>query len=296
MTRIAALPLAFAGALLAATAAPAAEPLGPLLTPDALAELDGAEDLRLVDLRAPEAYAEGHVAGAVNVPYPAWRGPAENPGALIDEDRLTQNLQALGAEPDSRVVVLYQGQDATDFGAAARVYWTIKSAGIDDVAILNGGVNAWTEAGHDLSTAAPEVEPSDTGFTFSDQWLATAEEVEEAVADEGGAMLVDARPDAFFRGETKHPAARWAGTLADAVNITFTNWFLPEEPVFSADPQAIRDRADEAGWAPGTTIVSFCNTGHWAAINWFALSEIAGIEDVKLYPESMVGWSLTHES
>ena len=37
--------------------------------------------------------------------------------------------------------------------------------------------------------------------------------------------------------------------------------------------------------------MSFCNTGHWAATNWFALSELAGIENVKLYPESLVGWS-----
>ena len=41
----------------------------------------------------------------------------------------------------------------------------------------------------------------------------------------------------------------------------------------------------------GVTLVSFCNTGHWASTNWFALSEIAGIPNVKLYPESMVGWS-----
>jgi thiosulfate/3-mercaptopyruvate sulfurtransferase len=37
--------------------------------------------------------------------------------------------------------------------------------------------------------------------------------------------------------------------------------------------------------------VSFCNTGHWAATNWFVLSEVLGQKDVKLYPESTVGWS-----
>jgi thiosulfate/3-mercaptopyruvate sulfurtransferase len=37
--------------------------------------------------------------------------------------------------------------------------------------------------------------------------------------------------------------------------------------------------------------VSFCNSGHWAATNWFVLSEVLGQPDVKLYPESLVGWS-----
>ena len=296
LRRTSALLVALVAALwMGAAAAPAAENLKPLLSPDELAGLD-AEGLRLIDVRAPEAYAAGHVAGSVNVPYPAWRGPAENPGELIDEARLTENLQSAGVRPDSSVVVLYQGEGATDFAAAARVYWTIKSAGVEDISILNGGVNAWSEAGHDLSTGAPDAAPSDAEFTFSDRWLATAEEVEAVIAGEGEAMLIDARPDAFFRGETKHPAARWAGTLADAVNIQFVNWFAPEDPVFRADPDAILARAREGGWEPGTPLVSFCNTGHWAATNWFALSEVAGIDNVKLYPESMVGWTLTHES
>jgi thiosulfate/3-mercaptopyruvate sulfurtransferase len=37
--------------------------------------------------------------------------------------------------------------------------------------------------------------------------------------------------------------------------------------------------------------VSFCNTGHWAATNWFALSEVAGQKNVKLYAGSMVEWT-----
>jgi thiosulfate/3-mercaptopyruvate sulfurtransferase len=36
---------------------------------------------------------------------------------------------------------------------------------------------------------------------------------------------------------------------------------------------------------------SVCNTGHWAATNWFALSELAGQKNVKLYPGSMVDWT-----
>ena len=48
--------------------------------------------------------------------------------------------------------------------------------------------------------------------------------------------------------------------------------------------------AAQAG-AADAPAVSFCNTGHWAATNWFVMSEIAGNKEVKLYPESIVGWS-----
>ena len=38
--------------------------------------------------------------------------------------------------------------------------------------------------------------------------------------------------------------------------------------------------------------ISYCNTGHWAAVVWFALSEQAGIPNVKLYDGGMVGWTI----
>ena len=50
---------------------------------------------------------------------------------------------------------------------------------------------------------------------------------------------------------------------------------------------------EQLGIEEGEQVVSFCNTGHWAATNWFALSEVAGIENVKLYPGSMVEYSST---
>ena len=43
----------------------------------------------------------------------------------------------------------------------------------------------------------------------------------------------------------------------------------------------------------GPQVITYCNTGHWAATNWFVLSEVARIPNVKLYAESMVEWSNT---
>ena len=45
------------------------------------------------------------------------------------------------------------------------------------------------------------------------------------------------------------------------------------------------------GQQPETETVAFCNTGHWAATNWFAQSEVLGQKNVKLYAGSMVDWT-----
>lgn len=267
-----------------------------LLEPRELNALLAKDDPVLIDLRSPQAYAAGHVEGAVNVPYAAWRGPEDNPGQLVTEEKLTLILNQAGIEPGSGVVVTYQGRDASDFGAAARVYWTVKSAGVDQVAILNGGIERWTKAGLPLSTNEASNFASDTDYGFSDKWLADEELVRDVVEDRADAVLIDARPDDFFRGRAKHDAATWAGTLRRALNLDQVIWFhSAEDGHFDVEPEVIRARAKSAGWEPGQAIVSFCNTGHWAATNWFALSEIAGIEDVKLYPESMVGWTRNND-
>ena len=272
--------------MLAVTAAPAAE-WQRLLDPAGLASAD---DVTILDIRSPREYATAHIPGALNAPYPAWRGPAENPGEALSDERLTRVMQAMGLTPDSRVVVTHAGLDETDFGAAARVYWTLKSAGLDRIAILNGGVRGWVAADRDLSVEPARAEPSKATFTLSNDWMVSRDGVGAILSGDRQATLLDARPDAFRTGEKKHPAAKKAGTLPGSEQVRYDNWFTG-----SGAEIAIADRvkalADEARPGTGEETVSFCNTGHWAAINWFALSEMAGRENVKLYPESMVGWA-----
>ncbi|MFT4792876.1 MAG: thiosulfate/3-mercaptopyruvate sulfurtransferase [Paracoccaceae bacterium] len=265
---------------------------GPLV---AAAELyDDHDDaaLLIVDIRAAvPAYAGGHIPGAVSAPYALFRGPAGNPGELPTEARLTELLRSLGATKDRPVVIVHQGTDETDFGAAARVYWTLKSSGVSTLAILNGGMNAWVAGGYDVSRDAAVPIRSDIDVRFSHQWLATTEDVAAIVDGTADGALLDARPEAFWKGNRAHPAAGRAGTLPQSQYFTHSSWFASGPAII--DAAAARDLAVAQGFSADDRIVSFCNTGHWAATNWFALSELAGIDGVRLYPDSMVGWSMT---
>ncbi|SFE46912.1 sulfurtransferase [Roseivivax sediminis] len=285
-------PLASASilALACASAASAQTLPGPLATPEELSELlSSGAGVDVIDIRAEDAFAAGHVDGAVNAPYGLFRGPSDNPGQLPTEEALTDTLRELGLEADTPVVVTYQGESVSDFGAAARVYWTLKSAGIEDLTILNGGVNAWTEAGLDLSEDAADPEPSQIDVTWDDTWTASTEDVQAAIDGENDTLLLDARPESFWNGTESHPAAAKPGTLPQSDYFEHAGWFSNGPAIVDAD--AARQLAEEQGFTGAENLISFCNTGHWAATNWFALSELAGIDNVKLYPESMVGWS-----
>lgn len=266
-----------------------------LIDPAGLTALKSESPL-ILDIRAPTAkgdapsYAAGHIEGAVSAPYGWWRGPKENPGQTLSDEKLTTLLQTLGVERDRPTVIVHQGNDGTDFGAAARVYWTLKSSGVSQIAILNGGVNGWVAAEKPLTTGITVPEPSTITASLSDEWLATRDDIGAVVEGAQAATLLDARPMRQFLGFSKHNAAKATGHLPGAVNFSQAQWFDHNGALMSAPAQAAAI-AQAIGKAEDEPIVSYCNTGHWAATNWFALSELAGYRNVKMYPGSIVDWT-----
>lgn len=261
----------------------------PLQDPaDAALTID-AEEPVVIDIRSTAAYAKGHVEGAVNVPYHAWRGPETNPGAMITPEKLSLLLSEAGVEPDLPVLVVHEGEGTLDFASAARVYWTLKSAGVGRIAILNGGVRAWTAAGLELSTEEGANFPSDLTFDFEGAPATYLPDVAAALDGDRETILVDARPTEFHDGRERHPMATAAGALPGSANLVHEDWFDGARMVVT--PEEARLRLAALGIDGSVPVVNYCNTGHWGATNWFVMSEIAGVPNVTLYPESWVGWT-----
>lgn len=168
---------ALAGVLVLAAPAKAEDTWSKLLDPAGLAALEEKIDPVVLDIRTAEAFAKGRIPGAVNAPYAQWRGPRDNPGALPSDARLSELVGGSGIDATTPVVVVHQGADATDFGAAARVYWKLMSLGVEQIAILNGGLNAWTAAGKPLSTEPVRPVPRIFEARLSDEWRARASRI-----------------------------------------------------------------------------------------------------------------------
>ena len=270
---------------------------GPLFTPVQLRAL--LPQVRVVDIREDDGgsstYARGHIPGALWAPYSAWRGPADNPGELRTVADYTALLRRLGVDSQTRVVLVADGSSPSDFGAPARVYWTLKWLGVSHLAILNGGMRAWTQAGFHVTRQAVEVTPSAFVPRMDSSILASRGQVLRAVHDPRGVLLLDARPAAFYLGKVKAPAALQPGTLPGALDFDNARWF----PRGSGELPSMDELKRIAASLPrpeGTgSVVSFCNTGHWAATNWFILSELLHVPNVRLYPGSMVDWSRADE-
>ena len=273
------------------SAVSAATSFGPLVSPTQLSEQFKEVQPIVLDIRGDD-YAMGHIPGAVSAPYGLFRGPKNNPGQVPARAALEQAYEALGLETGRSVVIVPEGENDSDFGAAARVYWTLKSSGFTNLSILNGGVLAWQKAGMPMNAELVTPQPTELDIAFLDNWTANTEQVEAASRGEVDALLLDARPEDFYQGRKSHGAAARSGTVPGAANLEYTAFFDQGSPAMSQSTDSA-SLLQKLGVEEGAEIVSFCNTGHWAATNWFALSEVAGLGNVKLYPGSMVEYSNT---
>lgn len=286
--------LAAALVLALAVAAPASA-AEPLVSPAWLKSHLDEPKLLVLDIRSaidgskPETFAEGHIPGAVHSDYDkaGWRVTRHDvPFMVPTAPELEKLIGDLGIDEVTHVVVVPAGVNVLDFGSAARVYWTLKYAGVSEVSILDGGLAAWKAAGYPVEKGAHP--PSPTIFTanINKSILIEAPEV-EALEKNHGATLVDARPASFFLGKEKAPASKAYGHIPGAVSVDSAKFY---------DPVANRLKPKEqlaaiAREIPAGPAVSYCNTGHWAATDWFVLHELLGHANTKLYAGSMVDWT-----
>jgi thiosulfate/3-mercaptopyruvate sulfurtransferase len=242
-----------------------------------------------IDGSKPETFAQGHIPGAVHSDYDkaGWRVTRNNvPFMVPTTPELEKLIGDLGIDENSHVVVVPAGVNVLDFGSAARTYWTLKYAGVGNVSILDGGLAAWKAAGYVLDTGAHAPSPAIFTATIDNSILAFAPDVEK-IEQNGGATLIDARPVSFFLGKEKAPASAAYGHIPGAHNIDSERFYDPAANRLK--PKA--ELAAIAGEVPAGAAVAYCNTGHWAATDWFVLHELLGRNNTRLYAGSMVEWT-----
>ncbi len=267
----------------------------PLVDSTWLSSKLGNPSLVVIDIRdetqngAP--YAKGHVPGSIETPYSkGWRASIDGaPGMLPNINDISTKIAGLGISSGTQVVIVPAGTDAAEFAGATRVYWTFKVLGHDNVAILNGGYQAWAGAGKQVSTAAATPAKGNFKGVFRPELRAEVAEVQKAIADDTN--LLDARTVAEFIGERKAGTVKTLGTIPTAVNITFDKFWDTKTGTF-ASRETIDALVKQAGLTDKNGIITFCSTGHLSSIAWFGLSEVAGLKGVRLYDGSMSQWTL----
>jgi len=258
----------------------------------------GRPDLVILDIRnkidggSREVFEAGHIPGAVYSDYGTggWRTTQNGvPGMLPPVADLEKLVGGLGIGNGSHVVIVPGGVSALDYGSATRVYWTFKVLGHDAVSILDGGYKGWT-ADPARPVAKGPASPRAVAFKadFRPELLAGKDDVRKAL--NGAVSLVDNRPAEQFAGKAKTDVVARAGTIPGAVSIPQDEFFDAATGRFAglgrlADLWKTRKVGGE------TEQITFCNTGHWASLGWFASHELLGNTRTRLYDGSVSEWA-----
>lgn len=198
---------------------------------------------------------------------------------LPKKDALVLLFSQMGIDKDIQVVAY----DATaGFMAAARLWWLLRWAGHEKVAVLNGGKGAWVAAGYPLTEAVKSVMQRKFVANFNDNLLASATEVLASI-EAGNTCLIDSRTADRYAGqnETIDPVA---GHIPTAVSKPF-NAKIGTEGV--AAPAVYKEYFQQE-YAKGN-VVFYCGSGVTAAYN-VLLAVYAGYPMPKLYADSWSEW------
>lgn len=302
----------------AAQMASAASLPGPLVTPQWLNANKDA--VTIIDIRdEPKTFTEepkfdvdaktkvktlaktgGHIEGAIPVDFGKIREERTVDGVKIKAqlptaEFFTKAMDDAGLNKiDKPVVIVPTGESVDSMDMATRLYFQLRYFGEprDKVAILNGGVNAWIQAGFPVSTA--KVTPAKGNWAAATEdkaILASLQQVKEGLQG-GKDQFIDARPTAQFLGIVKKPINKTGGHLPGARSFPTDAIVKPvgaAHEFMSADDY--KKIYAEFNIQPDAPTVTYCNTGHLASGAWFVSHEILGNKNSKLYTGSMIEWT-----
>jgi thiosulfate/3-mercaptopyruvate sulfurtransferase len=248
------------------------------------------ESFVLVDARAPEAYAAGHIAGAINAPWQTFASvgvgkPGDNDwGTLLPASEIGKKLGELGADATKPIVVY---ADPTGWGEDGRVVWTLRSVGIEDARMMDGGFPAWTAGGNASSTDAVKLEPATVTVAteLNPAYNITTDELKAGLET---LKIIDSRAKKEYDGATDFGEAR-GGHIPGAVNIPYPDVFNSDGTVKSdAD---LRAMFDEAGLTDKTAEAVFYCTKGIRSGHMSLLARMLGYENAKNYDASFYTWA-----
>lgn len=256
---------------------PLLAPASPLVTPQWLGA-QPAESLLLLDTRPAARYAKGHLPGAVNADL-------FQHGALpAARETLEQRWRAWGID-QRRTLVIY---DDGGSWQATELFHSLLAQGVpaQRLRLLDGGYTRWLANGGTPSTAA--VKPVAGDLRLGRANPAVQSSLPEFLAASGdGRSAIVAALDANWH----HGALSFFGRGGHVPGAQM----LPNEDLFNADktfksPGEIARLLGHLGVASSQPVQVYCGGGQAATATWFAISQVLGHPEAKVFRGSLLEW------
>jgi len=241
-----------------------------------------------IDWDGLNAYEAGHIPGALGWNWKAalW-DPLER--QFPSQEDFARRLGAAGIGNETTVV--FYGVPV-QFGTYA--WWVFRYCGHEDVRILDGGRVRWEKDGRPLTAAFPDITPvSYLPNRRNEKMRAGRDDVLEAI-DVAGTRILDHRSFEEYSGERvgvpgrPDVGAERRGRIPGARHVTFDSLLNVDETFKS--PEALREILSPHVEERALDVISYCRLSHRATLASFAMTEILGYPNVRVYDGSWTEW------
>lgn len=272
-----------------------------LVTPEQLRANLGRADWLVFDVRhdladhqaGRRAYEQGHIPGALFLDHEtdlaAPRTGANGRHPLPDRQDLAALMRLQGLTSGMQVVAY----DAQGSLFASHLWWMLRWLGHPHVAILDGGWQAWREAGGEVETGRRQPSVSEAqavqSLNLPRQAAMPTVQADQVLANIAQPVftVIDARAPERYRGEVE-PMDPVAGHIPGALNRSHMN-NLDAQGRFKPAGQLQQEFQALLGDMPASQVVHQCGSGITACHNLFAM-ELAGLNGSRIYPGSWSEW------
>jgi len=235
----------------------------------------------LVDCRDEKAYAAGHIPGAINLGGACGKVLRDATFRVKKTEDLEKMLGNAGLGMDTNVI-LYA--DAKLITSASVAFWILEYLGHEKVHFLNGGIEAWEEAGRPLDTAEKKYSPVTFKAKVMQERIATSEEMAKIARGElKGVSVVDSRTENEYKGSDIR-ALRGGHIPHTTMNLSHVKTYdVDTGRIHAADElEKLFDKLDK-----GTRTIPYCQTGTRSTLIYLEL-RLMGFKDPSNYDDSWI--------
>ena len=206
------------------------------------------------------------------------------PHMLPPPEKFSSRMRSMGIGDGSRIVVY----DSAGLFSAARVWWTFRVMGVQDISVLNGGLPKWKREGHPLESGEPTARTARHFTARRNADLVRDLSDMKSLIKDRTAEIVDARAAERFAGKAPEPRAGLrSGHIPGAHNLPFAK-LIAKDGTLKPAPEVER-LFEEAGVDLSKPVVASCGSGITASVLALALAEI-GHRRTSVYDGSWSEW------
>ena len=231
------------------------------------------------------SYTKGHIPGAIHINTDSVEeGPVWN---ILSPEKIEQSMLENGITKDT-TVILYG-----DPSAAGRVAFTYLWAGVENVKMLNGEIEAWEKAGYKTETDVVEAKKAEdfgTKVPAHPEYCLSIEDTKEKLKDENF-KLVSIRSEDEFLGKTSGYAyINKAGEPEGAVWGFDTDRYVNEDGT-CINMEQMKELWNECDFSADNELSFYCGTGWRACVPWLICYE-NGMTNMTVFDGGWNEWQM----